>query len=297
MNKIDTTTRSIPLEIGITPKEWCRIDDVMILKRTDVTDVDGIRCIQLLDAEFGIANKQAARAILNKAEEKKLISEAQFGNRKNKKANMQLINKILLMDLYRQKKQSGVIAMNDAYGCFDRINHTVAILVLMHFGLAFLPAKILFEVLQCTEHRTKTGFGISKPMYGISKPPLNGTGQGNLIGPIAWALISSIMNKVMEKRGHVVSMRSALSHSLISIVYFSFVDDTDTPIVGSTRNTTAEELQIPFQAALDSWAKLLTVTGGELCATKSWCYLIDFKWTGTKWVYKTKIKSKAITIC
>ena len=104
MNKIDAIMRSIPLEIGITPKEWCRIDDVMILKRTGVTDVDGMRCIQLLDAEFGIVNKQAARSLLNKAEEKKLIPDAQFGNRKHKKANMQLLNKILLMDLYRQKK-------------------------------------------------------------------------------------------------------------------------------------------------------------------------------------------------
>ena len=146
------------------------------------------------------------------------------------------------MDLYRQKKQSGAIAMNDACGCFDRINHTIAILVLMHFGLAWIPATILFDVLQRTEHKIKTGFGISKPIYGISDPPLNGTGQGNPIGPIAWALISSIMIKVMEKRGYVVNMKSALSHALISIVCFSFVDDTDTPLVGETRDTTAEEL-------------------------------------------------------
>ena len=31
-NKIDSIMRSIPLEVGITPKEWCKIDDIMILK-------------------------------------------------------------------------------------------------------------------------------------------------------------------------------------------------------------------------------------------------------------------------
>ena len=30
------------------------------------------------------------------------------------------------------------------------------------------------------------------------------------------------------------------------------------------------------------------MTGGELCARKSWCYVIDFKWTGEKWEYRKK---------
>ena len=115
-----------------------------------------------------------------------------------------------------------------------------------------------------------------------------GTGQGNPAGPVCWTLISSIIIAVMKRRGHLVEMRSALSHSLISIVCFAFVYDTDLPIIGQTRFTTGEELQIPFQEALDTWASLVSVTGGELCARKSWCYIIDFKWTGKKWEYRNK---------
>ena len=178
--------------------------------------------------------------------------------------------------------------MNDCHGCFDRISNTVAILVLMSFGLAHTAAKVLFEVLQHAEHRIKTGFGVSKPAYGISFPPLAGTGQGNPAGPVCWTLISSIMIKVMKKRGHYVEMRSALSLSLISIVCFAFVDDTDLPISGKTRTTTGEELQQPFQEALDAWAHLISVTGGELCPKKSWCYIIDFHWTGKNWEYRKK---------
>lgn len=87
---------------------------------------------------------------------------------------MLLLNKILLMDLFRQKKQSGAISMNNLQGCFDRISNIVEILVLMSFGLAHTAAKVLFEVLQFAEHRIKTGIGISKPAYGIASPPLVG---------------------------------------------------------------------------------------------------------------------------
>ena len=233
---------------------------------------------------------------MQKAEANALIAQAQSGNRKRRKANMLLLNKILLMDLFRQKKQSGAISMNDCHGCFDRISNTVAILVLMSFGLAHTAAKVLFEVLQHAEHRIKTGFGVSKPAYGISFPPLAGTGQGNPAGPVCWTLISSIMIKVMKKRGHYVEMRSALSLSLISIVCFAFVDDTDLPISGKTRTTTGEELQQPFQEALDAWAHLISVTGGELCPKKSWCYIIDFVWTGKNGSTGKKMIFKEIII-
>ena len=38
--------------------------------------------------------------------------------------------------------------MNDAKGCFDRIQHTFAVLVLMHYRVALLVATTLFEVQQ-----------------------------------------------------------------------------------------------------------------------------------------------------
>ena len=55
--------------------------------------------------------------------------------------------------------------MNDAKGCYDRIVHTVAILVLMSFGLNHTVAQILFQVLQTAEHNIKTGYGVSQTGY------------------------------------------------------------------------------------------------------------------------------------
>ena len=92
-----------------------------------------------------------------------------------------------------EKRHAGAIAMNDAKGCFNQINHVVAVLVLMSFGLSWLPAKILFKTLKKTEHSIKTGHGVSSAAYGNSPIPEQGTGQGNSISPTTWVLTSCIM--------------------------------------------------------------------------------------------------------
>ena len=61
--------------------------------------------------------------------------------------------------------------MNDAKGCFDRIVHSVAILVLMSFRVPGYMARTMFKVLQEADHHMKTGFGCSKRAYENGKNP------------------------------------------------------------------------------------------------------------------------------
>lgn len=177
--------------------------------------------------------------------------------------------------------------MNDEKGCYNRIVHTVAILVLMSFRLSHTPAKVMFEILQTVDHNVETGFGASQKAYGQQSPPIQGAGQGNGCAPALWAMISSIMIRVMGKHNHGVNTRTSLSMTLISLVCFAFVDDTGLPVSAPQKNMTGEEVGQMFQEALDRWAGLLRATGGELAPEKSWCYIIDFKWKGNKWEYRT----------
>ena len=64
-----------------------------------------------------------------------------------------------------------------------------------------------------------------------------GIGQGNRLGPTLWCLISTILFQMMQKAGHGVSIVAALSLSLIQLVGFSFVDDTDLFCAGNTATT------------------------------------------------------------
>jgi hypothetical protein len=108
------------------------------------------------------------------------------------------------MDSFRQKRQAGAIAMNDAKGCFDRINHTFGILVLMSFGVSAVLAQSLFETLQTADHHIKIGNGRSNKAYGNhdEPEPQQGIGQGNGLGPTLWALLSSILIKYMKRHNH-----------------------------------------------------------------------------------------------
>ena len=61
--------------------------------------------------------------------------------------------------------------MNNTRGCYDRIVYSIAILVLMSFGVAGKTARAMFKVLQETEHHVKTGFGRSERAYGNKPVP------------------------------------------------------------------------------------------------------------------------------
>ena len=72
----------------------------------------------------------------------------------------------------------------------------------------------------------------------------------------------------MKRHGHGVKLRSALTLSLVSIVCFAFVDDTDLVISGKSLLSTGEEVCEEFQPAVDRWSRSLIVSGGALCPLK-----------------------------
>ena len=264
---------------------WQTITDVEILKKPGVYLVDKMRLIQLMSPEFQINNKLVGKAILDHAERGGAVSADEHGSRKGHTAINACLSKRLFCDLFRQKRRAAAVAMNDATGCYDRISHPIAVLTLMSYGLPQRIACTLISTLQKAVHHIKTGFGRSGPVYGNEVIPISGIGQGNGLGPTLWALISSKLLLMMHTAGHGVRITSALTNTIISLVGFAFVDDTDLFCAGATSTTTGAALAADFQGALDRWSGGLRATGGALSPTKSFCYLLDFHWSGSSWDY------------
>ena len=44
------------------------------------------------------------------------------------------------------------------------------------------------------------------------------------------------------------------------------------------------EVLVSMQLLLNSWGKIVTVTGGKVEIDKSWWYLVDFVWKRKKWI-------------
>ena len=127
--------------------------------------------------------------------------------------------------------------MNDAKEYYDQIDHTFAVLVLMYFGMSRSVATMLFLVLKKERHSIKTGYGVSKPVYGNEDEPIAGIDQGNGLGPSLWCLISTILIKMCKMKGHGTTIIIAISRMVVSLIGFAFVDDADLVIATNNAHT------------------------------------------------------------
>ena len=229
---------SAPLEFSFVPQGWCSIADLQILKSARKLHVDEMRLIQLMHPVYQINNKNVGRKVLANAEICNEVAEEQHGSQKHHQAGLLLLNKVLVGDLFRLTHYSRCYAMNDAKGCYDRIDHTFAVLVLMYFGVPWSIATTHFLVLQQARHSIKTGCGHLKPVY---EDLSAGICQGNGLWPALWCLISTIVIKMCKRRGHGTTFTTAITGTEVLLLGFAFVDDAYLVSAANDVHTTGEE--------------------------------------------------------
>jgi len=115
-----------------------------------------------------------------------------------------------------------------------------------------------------------------------------GVGQGNGAGPATYAFLSAILIKVLASLGYGVVFTTALSLITFNTVCSMFVDDCDLWQSATDVNEKGEDVLEKMQEAVATWEGCLAASGGALSPQKSFWYLIDYRWTGDKWVYRTK---------
>ena len=144
----------------------------------------------LMHPEYQINNKNIDRKVLANPEICNKVAEKQQGSRNHHQAGLLLLNKVLVGELFRLTRYSGCYAMNDAKGRYDGTDHNFAILSLMVFGVPWVIARKFF-VLQQARHSIKTGYGLSKPVYGNEDTNnlIAGIWQSNGIIPLFWVLL------------------------------------------------------------------------------------------------------------
>ena len=89
-------------------------------------------------------NKLTGKQILENAELTNIVTEEQHRSRKHHQAGLLALNKVLIRDLSRIMVQALYYAMNDAIKCFDRIDHTPAILLITRYDLDYDFTRTLF---------------------------------------------------------------------------------------------------------------------------------------------------------
>jgi hypothetical protein len=282
---IDCSLTNILLLEGFSPSRWRNFMDVMIMKKSGVLDLSGLRTIVLFPVDCNYAFKHIGREMMKCAEEGNALAMEQYGSRKHHTAIDLVVNKTLTFDILRQLKRPGAICSNDAKTCYDLIGHCQALISMQRMGVPKCAVQRLFSTLQEAVHYVRTGFGDSTKSYGgrMWLVPLHGIGQGNGAGPAIWAVVSTPLLNVLRQKGFGCEFVMPLSKRWFQFVGYAFVDDTDV-IQSQLLNDPFQALK-SLQLAIDSWEKSLKVTCGALVPEKTVFWLISFCWKNGQWSY------------
>ena len=98
----------------------------------------------LIHPEYQINNKNIGRKVLANSEFYNEVAEEQHRPRRNHQAGSLWLNQLLVGDFFRLMRYSGCYTMNDAKGCYNRIDHNFAIRALMVFGVLWEIARNLW---------------------------------------------------------------------------------------------------------------------------------------------------------
>jgi hypothetical protein len=295
LSAVDASLRQMPYRHVFAPECWKKMTAVELEQKPGVCLVTKLCTIVLMSSMFNTNNNKMGREAMKHAELLGLLPPDQSSSRKDHRSNEQALNKCLALDLLRQKRQAGAICCNDAKSCYDRIVHSIAILSMRRVGILLAPLVSMFKVLQEANYKIRTAYGDStKTCVSPQLILFQGVGQGNGAGPAIWVAISAAIIQMLYTAGFGLTLHSALSGTLVAIACFAFVDDTDVIHSRYDVNTPGKVIAAEMQAVVDLWEGGIRATGGALEPSKSYWYLIDFKWIPDKlrWDYKRKAEVK-----
>jgi hypothetical protein len=176
-------------------------------------------------------------------------------------------------------------------GCYDRIVHSFASMCMQRWGVPRQAIHAMFLTLQNLRHYVSTCFGESKVFFDakdVHPIAIQGIGQGNGAGPQIWAAISTVILNMLRQSASGGIFQRPISKELQQIVGFAFVDDTDLIVCKPHEFQPACEIISQMQTLLQFWEGGIIASGGQLEASKTFWYMIDFEWKAGEWTYKSQ---------
>ena len=133
---------------------------------------------------------------------------------------------MLVGNLFCLTKFSGYFAMNNAKGCYNRIDHIFTILVLPFLVCPGLSLQIYFVFFKKHAIVFKQAIVCFEPVYSNKdeNKPIDGVSQGNRLGSSLWCLISTIIIKTYKQKDHGTIITTPISKkevSLLGVAYTS----------------------------------------------------------------------------
>jgi hypothetical protein len=120
----------------------------MLEKTLGVTLVTKLRAILLMEANFNATNKIVyGMRMMSNAQGHHLVPEEIF-SKKNRMADDGTLCKTLFYDITRQARVPAAIALVNASNCYDRIAHTMALLIFQAFGVPLTAVETMLRAIE-----------------------------------------------------------------------------------------------------------------------------------------------------
>ena len=174
----------------------------MIMKKAQTYELKNQRILGILDTEFNNNNGFIGRDATEKGIKMGTVAEEQFA-RPGRSAIQEIIGKRCTIDHQQYVRESFALTSCDLAGCYDRIIHTAAYLVLLRIGVSHSRIKSMFGAIQKMIHRIRTVYGVSDVTYGGNLGAWENWPQsvlqGNAAGPAIWSTLSSVICSIFHK--------------------------------------------------------------------------------------------------
>ena len=139
----------IVVNTGTVLKRWTKGLSVMLEKIKGNINVEKLRGILLMEADYNFVSKLLIGVrLMASVENRKGFPEELGGSRKRHEAVDIALNRKITSDIMRQNRRPGAILGVDAASCYDRIVHSIVILIARQEGLSLLPLLALFGTIQ-----------------------------------------------------------------------------------------------------------------------------------------------------
>ena len=279
-------------ETGVAPDRWRNSVTVLLEKVFGVRLITKLRAICLLEADFNWLNKLIfAHRLETHCRLHGLTPPEQFAKSKSCCEEASLI-KNLTTDGGRILHNSSAITSNDFDQCYDRGCAPISGLAARAHGVSRQSTQLMLQTMQSMDYFIKTGFGISEePVFGGSShlgSKLMGFGQGSGAAPGGMRNIVTLVDNAYKRLGHGMAATSSISGRIFLLAAIIYVDDTDLLHWAKFYGIEDEEFVGQVQEATTDWGMLVHATGGAVKPSKSFWYLMSWKFHKGKARLKTK---------
>lgn len=223
--------------------------------------------------------------MIHTAETNNLITDEQYGGRKNRMAQSVVLNKICYYNLSHQTLTECVFMDDDARACYDRIITSLSSVECRRWGLSYKVANFTNKFIESQQYHVRSAYGVSPDFYQFtSSSPTQGSGQGlSWAGP-RWTNTGSNISDVMAKTNTGMTFTDPTGEISVNKRDDFFVDDTATGV--SENNITDNQTVLQhLEHDGQKHALLLFATGHMLALYKCLFYYSVFKLSGTRFIH------------